>query len=244
MKRVLFFLLFLILSIPQKSLGQEEDLSAELLAWYQQALPLFQEVVTGGQYSDAPMGYLGSPFYNSRKFDFGEIWVNGLRYTKVQLLYDAWRDEVLTFHPIYGQKILIKSEKIEKFVFGDGAMFLRLDLNPGYGKHHHGFYQVLADGEPQLLKKHFRTVESVKEPGLITREFRVGQDYFYWFQGEFWKAGNKNEAMTGLGLSKKEVNNHFRGKRTLFKDNPEAYLRELLLLRSGKAGEFKGFPSR
>lgn len=244
MKRVLFFLLILIHSFSQKSLGQEEDLSAELLAWYQQALPLFQEVVTGGQYSDAPAGYLGSPFYESPKFDFGEIWVNGLRYTKVQLLYDAWQDDVLTFHPMYSQKILIKYEKVEKFAFGDGAMFLRFDSNPGYGRHHHGFYQVLAEGEPKLLKKHFRTVESVKEPGLITREFRVGQDYFYWFKGEFWKAGNKNEAIAGLGLSKKEVSSHFRGKGMVFKDNPEAYLGELLLLRSGKMEEFKGFPLR
>ena len=244
MKRVLFFLLILIHSFSQTSVGQDEELNAELLAWYQLALPLFQEVVTGGQYSDAPMGYLGSPFYESRQFDFGEIWVNGLHYSKVQLLYDVWQDEVLTFHPIYGQKILIKSEKVEKFAFGYGATFLRFDANPGYGKHHHGFYQVLDDGEPKLLKKHYRTVESVKEPGLITREFRVGQDYFYWFQGEFWKAGNKNEAMSGLRLSKKEVTNHFRGKGLVFKDNPEAYLRELLLLGSDKASEFKGFPSR
>ncbi len=244
MRRAAFFLLILIHPLSNVSIGQEGDLGAELLAWYRETLPLFQEVATGGQYSDAPVGYLGSPFYESRKFDFGQIWINGLPYARIQLLYDAWQDEVLTFHPIYNQKILIKAEKVEKFMFGDGAVFLRFESNPGYGKHHHGFYQVLADGEPKLLKKHYRTVESVKETGLITREFRVGQDYFFWFQDRFWKVGNRSEAMAGLGLSKKEVNGYFRGKGMVFRDNPEAYLRELLLLKKGKTEGFKGFPSR
>ena len=244
MRRVLFFLLILICFHSNESLGQETELSPELLAWYRQTLPLFQEVVTGGQYADAPVNYLGTPFYESRQFDFGEIWVNGLRYSKVQLLYDAWADEVVTFHPVYNQKILIKAEKIEKFVFSDGATFIRIDSNPGYGKHHHGFYQLIADGEPKLLKKHYRNVESVNETGLITREFQVGQDYFFWFKGEFWKAGSKKESALAFGLSTKEINSHFNGKGIVFKKDPEGFLLELLQLKESIGGDFKGFPER
>lgn len=240
MVRVLLFLLVVIFSFSADTIAQEAEMSTELLVRYQETLPLYQELVSGGQYSDAPASYLGSPFYDSPKFDLAQIWVNGLPYSQVQLIYDVWQDQVLVVHPVFAQKVLIKSDKIDQFIFSDGTRFLRFESNPGYGKHKHGFYQLVVDGEPSLLKKHWRTLESVKETGLITKEFRVGADYFFLHEGNFWRASSKNEAMSALGLSKKEVSDHFKGKRLEFKKDPEAYLLELLRLRRGVKGDFKG----
>lgn len=244
MRRAIFFLLILTHPIANPAIGQEAHLDAEQLAWYQRTLPLFQEAVSGGQYADAPAGYLGSPYYESQQFDFGVIWINGLRYPKVQLRYDAWQDEVLVVHPLYNQMVQIKAAKVEKFVFANGVVFLNIENNPGYSRHKRGFYQVVAVGEPMLLKKHYRSIESVKEPGLITREFKPGQDFFFWFQGKFWQVGSKSAAMAGLGLSKKEVAGHFKGMKQSFKHDPETYLKELLRLREEKPEPFQSFPSR
>lgn len=244
MNKVVFFLLILVNSISIKSYGQEENLSPELLAWYQETLPFFQEIITGGQYSEAPINYLGSPFYESRVFGTGQIWINDISYKKVQLLYDAWLDQVVTFHPIYNQKILIKSEKIEKFILSDGSEFLRFTTNPDYGRHNHGFYQLLSDGELKLLKKHYRKVEAVSETGRITREFTEEQDYFFWFKEEFWKVSSKKEGAFALGLSKKAVNSHFKGNDIDFKKDPEAYLLGLLQLNKNEGEGFKGFPAK
>lgn len=244
MVRVLFFLLVVIFSFSTDTIGQEKGMSTDLLARYQETLPLYHELVSGGQYSDAPPSYLGTPFYDSPKFDRAQILVNGLPYSQVQLLYDVWQDQVLVVHPVFAQKVLIKSDKIAQFIFSDGTTFLRFEGNPGYGRHKHGFYELVADGEPSLLKKHWRTLESVKETGLITKEFRVGADYFFWHQGKFWRASSKNEAMNALGLSKKEVNDHLKGRQLGFKKDPEAYLLELLHLRKDVEGGFKGFSIR
>ena len=72
----------------------------------------------------------------------------------------------------------------------------------------------------------------------------TGQDFFFWFHGEFWQAGSKNEAIAGLGLSKKEVADHFKGMKQNFKHDPEAYLKELLRVREEKPEPFQSFPSR
>ena len=244
MKKIFFFLLILTCTIATESLGQEEKLNPELLTWYKQTLPFFQDIINGGQYGDAPASYLGSPFYGSGKTENGQIWINGLGYDKIPLLYDAWLDEVVTVHPRYNQKTLIKAEKIDKFVLANGALFLRFSFNPGYAKHHHGFYQVLADGELKLLKKDYRTVDSVNETGLITRKFTEGRDYFYWYQGKFWKVGSKTEGTLALGLFAKEVNRHLKGRGMVFKKNPEGYLLELLKLKERTGDDFKGFPER
>jgi hypothetical protein len=243
MKRTVFFL-FLFLWFSLDAFCQEENLNPELLAWYKQTLPFFQDIITGPQYSDAPVGYLGSPFYGSEAIGNGQIWINGLGYDDIPLLFDVWLDEVVTIHPRYNQKTMIKAEKIEKFILADGALFVRYLANPGYSRHNHGFYQVISDGVPMLLKKNYRIVDSVNETGLITRKFTEGQDYFFWYQGEFRKVGNKTEAGAFLGLSAKEVKKHFNGKTPVFKKNPEAFLLELLKVRESKGDDFNGFPAR
>lgn len=244
MRKVAFFFLLLACAFSNESLCQEENLDPELLAWYKQTLPFFQDIITGGQYADAPNSYLGSPFYGSGEVRNGQIWINGLGYDNVPLLYDVWQDDLVTVHPRFNQKTLIKAEKIEKFVLADGAVFLKYALNPDYGKHHHGFYQVVYEGEPKLLKKHYRNIDAVNETGLITKEFKVGQDYFFWYRDEFWKIGGKADAASALGLSKKEVNRHFTGKGIVFKKNLERYLLELLNIEENKGVNFKGFPTR
>lgn len=241
MKKVSFFLCFLAFSFSPDLFGQEQELSPTLLAMYQEQLPFFQELITGGQYSDPPVTYLGSPFFDVKVYQSGKIQVNGNTYSKVPLLYDTWLDEVITFHPIYNQKILIKAEKIEGFTLADNAVFRRFSGNQDYGKHNHGFYQVISDGEIKLLKKHYSKVESVKESGLITREYINEQDYFFWFEGDFLKVNKKKEAMIGLGISKKAVADQFGGKDLYQKNDPQAFLLGLLELKKKQAMTFTGF---
>lgn len=241
MKKVSFFLCFLAFSFSPDLFGQEQEISPTLLAMYQEQLPFFQELITGGQYADPPVNYLGSPFFDVKVFQSGKIQVNGNTYSKVSLLYDTWLDEVITFHPIYNQKILIKAEKIEGFTLVDNSVFRKFSGNPNYGKHNHGFYQVISDGEIKLLKKHYCTVESVKESGLITREYIREQDFFFWFEGDFLKANKKKEAIEGLGLSKKAVAEHLGGKDLYQKNDPQVFLLRLLELRKKQPMPFTGF---
>src|SRR5690606_34348678 len=138
MKGAVIFLFLFICSFSQDAFCQEENVNPQLLAWYKQTLPFFQDVITGPQYADAPAGYQGSPFYGSGTIGNGQIWINGLGYDETPLLYDVWLDEVLTIHPRYNQKTMIKAEKIEKFILADGALFLRYLANPGYSRHNHG----------------------------------------------------------------------------------------------------------
>jgi hypothetical protein len=244
MKRAVFFLFPFICSFSLDSFCQEKKLNQELLAWYKQTLPFYQDVISGSQYADAAAGYRGSPFFGSAAIGNGQIWINRLGYDQIPLLYDVWLDEVVTIHPRYNQKTIIKAEKIEKFILSDSSVFVRFPPNSGYSKHSHGFYQVISDGYPMLLRKSYRTLDAVNETGLITRKFTETQDYFFWYQGEFRKISNKADAATYLGLSPKEVKKHFSNEPLVFKKNPEAYLLELLEILKGKEGNFKGFSTR
>ncbi|UZD22158.1 hypothetical protein PBT90_01650 [Algoriphagus halophytocola] len=221
--------------------AQGERDRVEYKTLYEDQLPYFQELITGGQYADSPKYYDGHPFYKSRTFELGTLSINGILYTEVPLLYDDLADWVVTFHPVYNQKILIKSEKVDQFSLGDGSVFRNFENNQNYLHDRNGFYQVLYDQEIKVLAKRYKELKAVKEVGNYTKEYESYEDYFLFYQNEFRTIRKKKQAIKALGLSKKDVKRHLRGRSLYFRANKEEYLLELVKLRASSSEPFEGF---
>lgn len=234
-----FFSAFLFLGWSASAQVVQEPKS--YLTLYQDQLPFFQELISGGLYADAPKNYDGFPFYKTRVFELGILKINEVNYSEVPLLYDSQADWVITFHPVYNQKILIKSEKIDEFKLQDGSVFRNFKGNDSYSHHENGFYEVSFDGALKLLIKHYKVLKPVKELGDYTKEFVTNSDYFFWNEGQFEAVSRKSQAIKLLGLDKKEVKKSFKGNSPDFKRNMEEYLGKLVQLRVDSEQEFGGF---
>lgn len=238
MLKIYFFTPFLLIFIwTAESSAQTES----FLSLYKEQLPYFQELITGGQYAEAPLNYEGHPYFQTRVFEEGYLLINGIKYTGVQLLFDENADVLVTFHPIYKQKILIKPEKVEEFQLDGGSLFRRFQGNESYPQHRNGFYEVLKDGEVKVLLKHYKDAEPTKEIGKYTYKFVEDSEYFYWYNGEFVQIRKKKQAIESLGLNKKEVKNLLKQKDIYFALEKEKYILELANLRESKSEEFNGF---
>ncbi len=238
MLKITFFVPFLLFFVSaSQTFGQTES----YLSLYKDQLPYFQELITGGQFKEPPLSHEGDPYYLDRKFGEGSLSINRITYTEVPLLYDQYADLVVTFHPVYRQKILIKPEKIEEFDFVDGALFRTFSGNASYAHHKNGFYRVVKDGKVKVLKKHYKYLEPVKEVGKHTHRYVESSDYFYWYKGEFILIRKKKQAIKSLGFKKKDVKRHFREKSLYFSMDREKYILELASLRESKADTFEGF---
>lgn len=238
MLKIYFFAPFLLIFIWTSELHAQ---SQSFLALYKERLPYFQELITGGQYAEAPLNYEGNPYFKTRVFEEGYLLINGIKYTGVQLLFDENADVLVTFHPIYKKKILIKPEKIEEFQLDGGVLFRRFDGNESFPKHRNGFYEVLKDGEIKVLLKHYKEAEPTKEVGKYTYKFVEGSEYFYWYNGEFVQVNKKKQAIQSLGLNKKEVKSILKEKDIYFALEKEKYILELAEIREGKSELFNGF---
>ncbi|MEB2784913.1 hypothetical protein [Algoriphagus persicinus] len=238
MLKINFFTAFLLFFMcTAQSFAQ----SHTYLSLYKEQLPYFQELITGGQYKEPPLNYEGDPYYLDRNFGEGRLSINNISYTEVQLLYDEHDDVLITFHPIYRQKILITPDKIEEFRLKDGSVFRKYLGNDSYARHKNGFYRVIKDGEVKVLKKYFKYKDPAKEVGKYTHSFVEKTDYFYWFNNEFVLVRKKKQAIQSLGLKKKEAKKHLRGKSIFFSTDKEKYILELVTLRESKADTFNGF---
>ena len=229
------FILFFV--ITANSFAQTKN----YLSLYKEHLPYFQEIITGGMYEEAPRNYDGDPYYLDRVFGEGTLSINNIKYTDVPLVYDESADEVLTFHPIHKQKILINSEKIEEFQLKDGSVFRKYLGNDSYLHDRNGFYRVERDGDLKVLKKYYKTKDPIKEVGKFTHRFEEFTDFFYWYEGDFVLVRKKRQAIKSLGLNKKDVRKYFKGKSLYFSMDKERYILELAKLRESSSNTFNGF---
>lgn len=238
MLKIYFFTPFLLIFIWA---AESSAQSNSFLALYKEQLPYFQELITGGQYEEAPLNYEGHPFFQTRVFEDGYLLINGIKYTGVPLLFDENADDLVTFHPIYKQKILIKPEKVEEFQLNGEFLFRRFQGNKSYPHHNNGFYEVLKDGEIKVLQKHYKDTKPTKEIGKYTYKFVEDSEYFYWNNGEFVPVRKKKQAIQSLGLSKKEAKRYMKERNIYFALEREKYILELAELREGKGEAFNGF---
>jgi hypothetical protein len=240
MLKISFFLSGLLI-FGWSAKAQEIPEQESYLSLYQEQLPFFQELISGGLYAESPRNFDGHPFYQTRVFGNGVLRINEVNYEEVPLLYDSQADWVITFHPIHKQKILIKSEKVDQFELQDGAEFRNLKGNESYTHHRNGFYEIISDGEIKVLAKHYKELKPVKELGEFTKEFVTYKDLFFWFDGKFESVSRKSQAIKLLGLENKEAKKALKSNGLDFKRNMGQSLAILANLRDKSSDTFEGF---
>lgn len=201
---------------------------------YKEQLPYFQELITGGQYAEASRLIQGDPYFASRQFEKGTLSINGISYPEVPLLYDCYLDQLVTFHPIFNQKILVKPEKIDGFVLSNGSKFQFFSENPSYTRHSNGIYQILGDGEYTALAKRYKTTKQTREMSQFDELFVEKSDFFLWKDGVFNQVSKGSQAIELLGLNPKETKKLLRSRNLNFKQNQENFLRFLVSINSEK----------
>lgn len=195
---------------------------------YKDQLPYFQELITGGQYQEPSRLIEGDPYFFSRQFESGSLTINGITYPAVPLIYDVYKDQVVTFHPVFKQKILIKPEKIDGFSLSNQDRFSHFSGNEDYFKNGNGIYQVLAEGEFWALSKRYKTTKPTRELSKYDEIYVDKSDFFLWKSGVFYPIKKGSQAFEILGLDKKQVRKELRANRMNFKEDPEDFLKFLV----------------
>lgn len=224
MRKIIFFFFLSLVFISSGLLGQVVGDNLAFLPEYREQLPYFQELITGGQYQEPSRLIEGDPYYFSRQFEKGSLTINGITYPEVPLLYDVYRDQVVTFHPVFNQKILIKPEKIGGFQLVNNSQFRYFPGNEGHLRDGNGIYEVLGEGEYFALAKRYKTTKPQRDISKYDDIYVEKTDYFLWKSGEFFPVSREARVLDVLGLEKKDVRKELKEMNFNFKKNPETYL--------------------
>ena len=228
MRCILLLSVFAFLFVQQEVNAQVVGEDLPFLSAYQQELPYFQELITGGQYAAPSPRIMGDPYFTSRQFEEGVLRINGITYPQVPLIYDTYHDQLITFHPIFNQKILIKPEKIDGFTLSEGQLFRFFAGNESFLHHGNGIYQVLGQGNAIALAKRYKITKESRDQARFDSEYVEKTAYFVWQEGRFFSIKNAAQAIASLGLDAKVLKKELKEKGLQFKKSPEAYLQFLV----------------
>ena len=228
MRSILLLSVCSFLLFVQQATAQVVGEDLPFLSAYQKELPYFQELITGGQYEAPSPRIKGVPFFTSRQFEEGTLRINGITYPQVPLIYDIYRDQLVTFHPIFNQKILIKPEKIDGFTLSEGQLFRFFEGNESFLHRGNGIYQVLGQGNAIALAKRYKITKDSREQARYDSEYVEKSTYFIWEEGRFSSVKNGSQAIASLGLDAKVLKRESKAKGLQFKKSPEAYLQFLV----------------
>ncbi|SHO64024.1 hypothetical protein [Algoriphagus zhangzhouensis] len=225
-----FFLLALIWVLVVPAFGQSNSLEVNNLERYKEELPYFQELITGGQYTNPPQNYEGYPYLLGKSFELGTLTINQIYYPEVLLLYDIRYDQLITLHPIFSQNLLIKPEKINGFSLSNLSSFQRLIGNESYLYNQNGFYEIIEEGKMNLISKHYKTVVRSKELGDYFASYEEFEDFFFYDGSEFFPVTSKKKAIQLLDVPKKSVRENIIKRGIYFNRDKREFLKSLVLL--------------
>ena len=232
MRKIVFFIFLVSQFLNSTAFCQLAGLNQPFLDRYQEQLPYFQELITGGQYAEPSRLIEGDPYRYSRQFENGGLTINRVFYPEVPLLYDCFRDQVVTFHPIFNQKILIKPEKIESFTLANGEQYRYFGGNSAYIHDQNGIYQVIHEGEVFALSKRYKTTKEIRDLSKFDQIYVEKTDFFLWEKGQFYSVSRPKDAFNALEIEPKSVKKQLKSAGVNFRQAPEAYLKKLLELHS------------
>jgi len=221
--KTLFFCIFGSLFLHGLAMAQ---MPSDLEKTYLTNIPFHQEIITGGYYVDPPANIEGNPYFRSKNFEKGTVTINGLTYEGVPLLYNIQKDQIITFHPIHSQKILLNDEKVNSFTLftPEKTIFVQVENNDTYFHHHNGFYELVKDGKAQLLCKHYKTTSAKKEVGKYSGYFTESSDYLLKKNDQIIVVKKRKKAFDFLELEKKELLKELRKNGIYFRGNQRAFL--------------------
>lgn len=228
MRKILFFLSSAFFFMSNGLSAQVAGENLPYIPEYREQIPYFQELITGGQYAEPSSLIKGDPYYASRQFERGTLKINGITYPEVPLIYDCYRDQLVTFHPIFNQKILIKPEKIDGFSLSNGQMFRHFSGNESYYRHGNGIYQVVGEGKAFALAKRYKTTKALRELSRFDEEYLEKGEFFILKDNVFTSVKRPSDAYMALGLEPKVFKKELKAKGIQFKQNPEGFLSYLV----------------
>jgi hypothetical protein len=231
-KAILFFIWFPVSMMPLHA--QNESPDPVFLNTYQQIIAYFPDIHVGGQYVELRRALEGHPYYGESKIENGTVVISGYEFSGIPLQYDIWDDMLITFSPIFMQKMIMNHLKLDRFRLHNGDVFVKKTKNPGYYYHNNGFYREIVKDEIGLYCKHTKERKQESSTIELRRYYNEIEKFFFEIDRELVPVPRKRLIFDMLGLPKKESKRLLKSKGYKFRKHKEDYLKTLVMMANEK----------
>ncbi|KQO34532.1 hypothetical protein ASF10_02140 [Flavobacterium sp. Leaf82] len=167
-------------------------------------------------------------YYISEDFKKGSIRYNNQDYFDLLLNYDIYNDELILkpYGELNTTKINIITNNVSSFKIGNENFVNLTALKPNYRK---GYYEKIPAGNNvTLFIKYYKEKKKINKAEIDLIEFVPKYDFLILKDNLFYPLNDKKEIITLFPNSKKKINDFYTTYRSLKKDAPALFMKNLL----------------
>jgi len=151
-------------------------------------------VYNGRQYIYLTYKMEGDPYFISG--DFSKGWVNysGRKYDSVPLMYDLARNQLVILSPNKISPIILENDFIDSFSLHEHH-FIKLLQDYKQNLYNTGFYDLLYNGQIQLLVKRAKNIDEQIKGDAVVRIFYPKDRYYLHKDSLYYLVSNKKDVL-------------------------------------------------
>lgn len=161
-------------------------------------------------------------FKDSQEFTKGSVVYDGFLYENVPLLYDLYRDVLVSVFYEGNFKFNLISEKVSQFKIDDHKfVYLNKDLDATKSIKKTGFYDLLYDGKIKVYSKRAKLMQEANDTRYVRRFFVSKNNYFVERDKIMIPFGKLGTFLSLFKNEKAEMRKFLKKNELKFKDDPE-----------------------
>lgn len=229
MIKYFFLLISGLLFFKNDGLSQEILQTEDSLSAFSHAITIYRETIKEDSFLDEGREYVGinrriegHAFFETNYWHNGIIHYKGILYRNVPLMYDIALEEVVARHYRGFFKVKLFNKEIDHFTIS-GHQFVRAEGNDSKGSPMGGgFYDLLYDGNTQVLVKRTKLVKDIIEQAERKIFYDQENEFYIKKDGKYFPVKRKRSVLRVLKDRKKEVRRFLKANKIEFWKNPES----------------------
>lgn len=173
-------------------------------------------VYNGRQYIYLTYKMEGDPYFITGEFKKGSINYSGRKYDSVPLMYDIARNQLVILAPDKISSVVLENDFIDSFTLHDHH-FIKLLQDYKQNLNNSGFYDLLYNGNIQLLAKRVKNIdEQIKGDALV--RIIYPKDRFYVHKDSlYYLVSNKKDVLRLFKDKSHEIKKYMRKHHLKFR---------------------------
>ena len=161
-------------------------------------------------------------FQDTQEFTNGSVMYDGFLYENVPLLYDLYRDILVSKLYDGNSKFSLVSEKVTGFkIHSHKFIYLSNENEAEQSIKLAGFYDLLYDGSIKVLSKRSKIMQEVNEAPYVRKFFVSKNSYFLEKNKVIYQFGKEASFLNLFKDEKADMKKFLKKNNIKFKENPE-----------------------
>jgi hypothetical protein len=233
MKKWIYMLLklcFLSLVILKSASGQTVSLDTNQLqaavknvnAYYTKAIGEQLPLYNGPEYYFYnPSEIRGSAYFMETTFTPGAVYYDGTAYTGVQLLYDIYKDQLVSVLRDQNTKYVLLRDRVQNFDLLDHHFInINADTLMGNTVIKTGYYDELYHGKAQVLSRRYKTIQNYTSTTGALEAYNfftaTKEDFFIRKNNTYYQVASRGEILDVLRDRKKQIGQYIKTNNIKF----------------------------